>query len=198
MSHPTLLFDMYGVLMRLPGPSFRRGVLVAAGGNEDIWPVYAELRPALDAAQVTEVNYWRQVALRAGVEDLDIQEAIAADYGDCLEADHEVVDNVLALRDKGYKVGILSNIPTGLAARVRRRHSGWLDEFDAVTFSCDIEVAKPDTQAFAVAVDALGASPRDTVFFDDREDYIAGAEAAGLRAVLFTGWDSVAGELGLK
>lgn len=81
---------------------------------------------------------------------------------------------------------------------MRRRHSGWLDEFDAVTFSCDIEVAKPDTQAFAVAVDALGASPRDTVFFDDREDYIAGAEAAGLRAVLFTGWDSVAGELGLK
>ena len=60
-----------------------------------------------------------------------------------------------------------------------------------MTLSCDIGVAKPDPEAYHVAVDALGAQAKDTHFFDDRLDFVEGAQRVGLHAQLFTGIDSV-------
>lgn len=197
MGRPALLFDMYGVLMRLPGPQHGAGILDAIGADARVWAVYEELRYRLDAALITETAYWQQIGERVRLGSVDSARAIEADYAGCLEADIGTVKHVLDLIGDGWKVGILSNIPPGLAARVRSKHGHWLEAFDAVTFSCDIGVAKPEQEAYEVAVDALQADPKGTVFFDDRPDYLAGAEAAGLKAVRFSGWDSVVSALGL-
>ena len=107
-----------------------------------------------------------------------------------LEADPDMVALVKGLIGEGYSVGILSNIPTTLAGQVRRKQP-WLEDCAAVTFSCDIGVAKPHPEAYRVAVDALSAQPKDTHFFDDRIDYVEGASYCGLNAHLFRGIDSV-------
>lgn len=70
---------------------------------------------------------------------------------------------VKGLIGEGYSVGILSNIPTTLAGQVRKKQP-WLEDCAAVTFSCDIGVAKPHPEAYRVAVDALSAQPKDTHF----------------------------------
>ena len=107
-----------------------------------------------------------------------------------LEADEEMVNLVLRFIGEGHSVGILSNVPAALGAKVRASQP-WLEECAAVTLSCDIGVAKPDPEAYHVAVDALGAQAKDTYFFDDRLDFVEGAQRVGLHAQLFTGIDSV-------
>lgn len=188
---PHVLFDMYGVLLKMPTAADQRRVEQAAGQGADVaeqlWPVYEELRPALDAGLVSDVAFWRQIGLRLRQPDLDVYEAISADYAPCVEAQPEVVEVARELVAAGHCVGVLSNIPATLAARVRSRHAEWLDTFDSLTFSCDIGVAKPDPRAYEVAVDAMGVAAQDTLFVDDRRAYLAGAEAAGLRTHLFTG-----------
>lgn len=86
------------------------------------------------------------------------------------------------LRQRGVRLGLLSNCPAPMARLLERQE--WAAPFDALTFSCDVGVAKPDAQAYVAACAALRASPAEVVFVDDREVNVAGAREAGLSAVL--------------
>lgn len=186
----SLLFDLYGVLLRTQSEGAKRRIEQAVAGDSSIWPHYWELRPAYDADLVSDISYWQQLRLRAGLDDFDISEAIVADQESWLESDPEMVEQVLSLIGTGWRVGILSNIPASLADRVRETFP-WLEEFAAVTFSSDIGLVKPDEKAFHVALDAMKAKAADTVFFDDRTENVECATSMGMRGELFTGIDQV-------
>lgn len=181
----SLLFDLYGVLLRTQSEDAKHRIERAAFGDASIWPHYWALRPAYDAGLVSDQNYWQQLRLRAGLEDFDPYEAIAADLDSWLEPDPAMVGLVLSLIGSGWRVGVLANIPEGQAEKVRQKFR-WLEEFSAVTFSCDIGLVKPDEKAFHVALDAMGAKPADTVFFDDRPENVEAAERLGMKGVVFS------------
>lgn len=189
---PKLLFDMYGVLMRRATPESRADLerLLAPPDVEAMWEAYGFYRPDYDAGIFSDSHYWNEVAARAGLGEVPVAEAVASENSGLLEADPEMVALVKGLIGEGYSVGIVSNIPTTLAGQVRKKQP-WLEDCAAVTFSCDIGVAKPHPEAYRVAVDALAAQPKDTHFFDDRIDYVEGANYCGLNAHLFRGVDSV-------
>ena len=186
----ALLFDLYGVLLKERTDAGRRRVELAVGGDAGIWPVYEDLRPAYDSGDVGDERFWRQLQVRAGLAPFDIVEAVEADWATLMAEDPDMVALVLSLIDAGVCCGILSNVPAGLAGRARKQH-GWFQRFDAVTMSCDIGLIKPDPRAFAVALDAMGATAKETVFFDADPVNVKAAEEFGLRAVLFTGPASV-------
>ncbi|MCS5478173.1 HAD family phosphatase [Corynebacterium sp. YIM 101645] len=186
----ALLFDLYGVLLKERTDAGRRRVELAVGGDARIWPVYDDLRPAYDSGNVGDERFWRQLQVRAGLAPFDIVEAVEADWETSMAEDPGMVAYALSLVDAHYCCGILSNVPAGLAKRARAEH-GWFDRFEAVTMSCDIGLVKPDPRAFAVALDAMGVSAKETVFFDADPRNVRAAEEFGLRSVLFTGPDSV-------
>lgn len=183
-----LLFDMYGVLMKPKSPSGHLRLIQAAGAvdHEAFQEIFEELRPAYDAGLVSDEHWWKQMGRRAGLGSVDVAKVVAADFEESLAADEEMVDYVRGLIGQGWTVGVLSNIPASLAQLVRAKHR-WLEDFAAVTFSCDIGVAKPEAEAYAVAIDALGATAAETLFVDDRPDFIAAAGQAGLRTHQFDG-----------
>lgn len=186
----ALLFDLFGVLLRERTDAGRRRVEYAVGGDAAIWPVYDDLRPAYDSGNVSDERFWRQLQVRAGLDPFDISEAVVADWESRSAEDPEMVSLVLSLLDDGVCCGLLSNLPAGLAKQARERHP-WLSRLDAVTMSCDIGVAKPDPRAFAVALDAMGTTVKDTVFVDADPANVRAAEEFGMRSVLFTGPESV-------
>ena len=189
---PKLLFDMYGVLMRPATPESHADLerLLAPPDPEAMWEAYGFYRPDYDAGIFSDSHYWNAVAARAGLGEVSVAEAVVRENSGLLEADADMVALVKGLIGEGYSVGILSNIPTTLAGQVRKKQP-WLEDCAAVTFSCDIGVAKPHPEAYRVAVDALAAQPQDTHLFDDRVDYVEGASYCGLNDHLFRGIDSV-------
>jgi HAD superfamily hydrolase (TIGR01662 family) len=100
--------------------------------------------------------------------------------------DPEAVPLLDALRNRGVRTGICSNAPY----RARSLHDQVaflrLDtHLDAVTFSAEVGWRKPSTRMFDAALRRLGTSADRTVMVGDREATdIAGAHAAGMRAVL--------------
>jgi putative hydrolase of the HAD superfamily len=91
------------------------------------------------------------------------------------------------LRDRGIRVGVLSNTiwprsyHDGIFAR-----DGVLDLIDGSVYTSEIDHAKPHREAFAAALAAVGVvDPSRAVYVGDRvyED-VHGAQAAGLRAIL--------------
>jgi putative hydrolase of the HAD superfamily len=97
------------------------------------------------------------------------------------------VEGVLrGLRDRGLKLGIVSN--SFLPGEVLDRHlaEGRLLELLPVrVYSCEVDIRKPDGGIFQVALDRCNLSAREVVFVGDtpRED-ILGAKRLGMRTVL--------------
>ncbi len=91
-----------------------------------------------------------------------------------------------ALRDRGLRVGVLSNTiwPRAWHEDFFRR-DGVLDLIDAGVYTSEIPWTKPSRHAFEAAMEAVGAPrPERCVYVGDRlYDDIWGAQNAGLRAI---------------
>ncbi|WP_018296698.1 HAD family hydrolase [Corynebacterium lubricantis] len=183
----ALLFDLDGVVMRPRTDSDRLRIERAAGATdpEAFWDVYKELRPAYEAGDVSDYRWWQQVGLRAGLDDPDIAEAIVADWESATVVNDEIVEILEKLREADYTCGIVANVTETIGDKLRSKYA-WIDALDAVIFSCDIGITQPDPRAYEVAVDALGANLKDTIYFTANPDHLASAREAGLQARPFT------------
>jgi HAD superfamily hydrolase (TIGR01509 family) len=93
-----------------------------------------------------------------------------------------------SLRRRGIMTAIVSNTPWGSPASAWRtelaRH-GLLECVDAVVFCVDVGFRKPHRAPFDRALAMLDVAPTDALFVgDDPRWDVAGAQNAGLRAVL--------------
>jgi putative hydrolase of the HAD superfamily len=102
----------------------------------------------------------------------------------------DVISTLVELRDHGLRLGIVSN-----AAYLPRLMKGQLAAlglaryFDAVTFSSEVGVRKPQREIYANALKKLGADPSRTLFVGDRvREDVQGPKALGMRAVLTREW----------
>ncbi|RTG94480.1 hydrolase [Thermus scotoductus] len=88
-----------------------------------------------------------------------------------------------ALKAKGYPLAVVSNwdatLPEILEVVGLRRY------FDHLSVSALSGYAKPDPRLFREALEALGVSPEEAVHVGDAEADLLGAEAVGMRALLF-------------
>ncbi|MFP7833547.1 HAD family hydrolase [Marisediminicola sp. LYQ134] len=89
-----------------------------------------------------------------------------------------------SLRASGYRIGLLTN-GNEEQQRDKLSNMGLGAAFDVVCASENIGVQKPDARAFRILADGLGASPSQCLYVGDNAAHdIAGAEAAGMRALL--------------
>ena len=103
-----------------------------------------------------------------------------------IEHDPDAHAVLQALRDRGLRVGLLSNTlwPEDFHERLLEE-AGIRDLIDARLYTSHMEVTKPHPEAFRAALDALGIDDASrAVFIGDRPyDDILGAQRAGLRTV---------------
>ncbi len=86
-----------------------------------------------------------------------------------------------AVRRRGLKVGVVSNVPADLRP-VFAKHK--LDELvDSYTHSFEVGAEKPDPAIFLAAAKSLGVKPSETLMVGDHE-VDRGAERAGMRVFI--------------
>ena len=101
------------------------------------------------------------------------------------QAERQFYFTILREFAAGSRTALLSNDlsafhrPEWVAGVAAFRHLGPL--LDAASLGA----RKPEPAAYAAALDRLGVAPGEVVFVDDLEENVHGAEAAGLRGVLF-------------
>ncbi|MCS7069831.1 MAG: HAD-IA family hydrolase [Meiothermus sp.] len=87
------------------------------------------------------------------------------------------------LKGLGFRLGVVSNWDWTLPGVLRA--TGLADFFDYIGASALLGVAKPNPRFFHIVLDRLGVHPREALHIGDSEDDIQGAQAAGVRPVLF-------------
>jgi putative hydrolase of the HAD superfamily len=123
------------------------------------------------------------------VTDEQIQAAVAARYGRfrhaLLNIEAEALDGLRRLKKMGFGLGLISNC--GEDEIKPWPESPLAPLFDAVLFSCEVKLKKPDRRIFELAAQRLGAAPGECLYVGNGgSDELCGARRAGMTAVLLT------------
>jgi putative hydrolase of the HAD superfamily len=93
-----------------------------------------------------------------------------------------------------YMLGALNNEARETNA-YRFRQFGLRAYFRVALSSCYVGLRKPEPAMYRRALDILGAPAERILFIDDREENVAGAAAARMKAIRFEGADGLRREL---
>ncbi|MEQ0560234.1 HAD-IA family hydrolase [Amycolatopsis sp. NEAU-NG30] len=88
-------------------------------------------------------------------------------------------DYLAGVRERGVRTALLSNAP-GASEQVKNT---LFDYFDALVFSGEVGVAKPDPAVYVIAAERLGLPAMSCAFVDDSATNIRGAVQAGMVGV---------------
>ena len=169
-------------------PEFLDLVERVAGGVDRL---VAESYEQRRMEEVDQAELFRQALSGIGFDLPDdiIEHIVALDhsaYSNSITVEPEILAALDELRRARYRMGLVSNIslrPDLMRADLERM--GLAKYLDAMVFSSEVGLRKPDSRIFQEALDRLGVEPQETVFVGDRlYDDVSGAQAVGMRAVL--------------
>ena len=97
----------------------------------------------------------------------------------------EVWDKVAALKEKGYKIYLLSNYSEELL-HVHTKGAKFLNVLDGGVVSYQVHVLKPDREIYEILLEKYSLKAEECLFFDDRMDNVEGAKKVGIQAIQVT------------
>jgi putative hydrolase of the HAD superfamily len=181
----AIIFDCFGVLTTDGWLAFRHKYL-QEGSVED--KEASQFNRQTDAGLISHDEFVKRIAELAGVSR---EEAMMVVDG------HVRNDQLFEyIRDElkpHYKIGLLSNAS---ADYTHELFEPWqIELLDAMTFSFELGVVKPDPLMYENIAAKLGASAEECIFIDDREGFVDGAQRVGMRAVWYQSNEQLKREL---
>ena len=193
MAIRAVIFDFGGVLCFHPSPDQIAHAARFCGVSSETFldAFWGSHRIEYDAGRLEPADYWRQFSQRAGIAlDAGLTPDLVRFEIDFWSGfDQRMLRWVRDLKAHGLRTAVLSNLPRPLGEHLRAT-PGFLDPFDHITFSYELNLVKPQPAIYGHAVNGLSLAPAETLFLDDRQDNIDAARAAGLDADLFADWET--------
>jgi HAD superfamily hydrolase (TIGR01509 family) len=173
MTKKAIIFDCFGVLI-----VSKRDLLVE--DFPDKQTEFKDLSVRSDYGFIDRTEYDEAVADLTGMDIATFQDK----YWNGRARNQAALDWAQQLRDQGYKVGLLSNISTW-----RMNDFFTSDElnsmFDEVVLSGEVGLIKPSPEIFELTAAKLGVKPEDCIMIDDILENVDGAQAIGMKTILF-------------
>lgn len=170
MSVTAVIFD-YGNVLSAPADAVSHQALVDICGLD---PATFDLhywanRHAYDGGILVGETYWRKIAAETGIVLTleDIAELIRHDVLMWTSLNQAMVTWAQAVRQAGFRTGILSNICTELVSAMEKQFL-WVNDFDHRIWSCRVRLAKPNPAIFQYALTQFCLPPEEILFIDDR------------------------------
>lgn len=188
MALRAVVFDYGMVLTGPPAPVAVEAILRITGLDpQRLDALYWKDRHAYDEGKLTGRTFWQQLGRDAG---LSLTAAQLEELNDW-DARMWTTENppMLAwhgeLKARGLKTAILSNMGDNVHARMVREFA-WLADFDALVWSYQLGIAKPDPAIYRHVLGQLNLQPGETLFLDDKQPNIEAARNLGMKAYVFT------------
>lgn len=177
----AIVFDCFGVLTTDLWKAFLDTV-----SDREIVDRLRELNRQLDAAFLDRREFLEQVFELTGKQPTEVERLLGSD----IAKNTMLFEYIQDLRERGYKIGLLSNIS-----------SNWIRDtflssqeqkiFDSMLFSHEARMIKPQPEIFELACEKLGVQPQDAIMIDDVLGNCDAAKSIGMKSVYFTDTQSV-------
>ena len=153
-------------------------------------------RHAYDEGKLTGLAFWQKLLRDAGIAEKEelVQELNLWDARMWTTQNSAMLAWQLALKQRGIKTAILSNMGDNVLANMERTFD-WLPRFDVLVWSYQLGMAKPDPAIYLHTLRELGVEPGEALFLDDKLVNIEAARALGMRGILFSNIDRLRADL---
>jgi len=111
-------------------------------------------------------------------------------YPYCTQPMDDMMESLVAVKNKGYKLGLVTNGPIGMQnAKIDVLGEEFRNIFDVIVITGEVGVHKPDPRPFIRALELLDLKAEDCVYVGDhpRND-IDGARKVGMRTIWHEGY----------
>ncbi len=185
MKTPVIIFDFGGVIMqtysRTPRHLWDTRLGLKIGTVEQIVHGSESWRKA-QLGLISVDDYWQDVANQLGISQ-DALMQLQQDYFSGDKLDISIINLIKRLHNTGHTVALLSNDSTAL--RPKLTQLGIDSLFNPLVISAEIGVMKPDAAAYEAVLARVPCNAQDAIFIDDMPANIQGAEAVGMKGILY-------------
>jgi putative hydrolase of the HAD superfamily len=199
MSLRAVIFD-YGEVLCNQDRIHHQRLLQLTGLDHDTFePLYWRDRRDYDLGVLDGRAYWAKFASDACLSftPAQIDNLIENDVLMWTSINKPMLAWAQALQNAGVLTAILSNMGPDVL-RTMRREFAWLADFNQLTWSCELGIAKPDPAIYHLTCDKLGVRPADSLFLDDRFENIRAAEQLGFCAMQFRSIEQLRADLAAR
>lgn len=183
------VFDFGGVMTLATMPEGALKVAERLGINRDIITLgYAKYRRQLDGNFITFEDMYDLILADNDIElsKDDIAELIEADISSFHARNEETVKFMRSLKERGFKIGILTNMPTDFVPRFKKYYSDFIELADAMVVSGEEKMFKPQRRIYRLMTERLQVALSEICFFDDVEANCESARSCGWKAIRFS------------
>lgn len=184
----AVVFDFGGVMTTCATPTRVREIVEANGLPwQAVLDGFKNHRRAYDLGDITVQEFYERTWRDAGVTVAgDVQSEIEqADTASFLYANEKTYEWMKSLKMRGYKIGILTNMPHELAPHFKTHFAKFIALAETTVISSEVHLVKPMREIYDLVRGNLGAAADEICFIDDSSLNCRGAEDAGWRAIRF-------------
>ena len=182
--YKSIVFDLGGVMIDFDPRGYLVDRLCNAETEEEVYDLTfgSEEWKLLDAGLVSRFdgNHRMLEKARAAGRAFEVQ-GVLDDWLHILRPRRRMQELVRRLKNHGYSVYYLSNIPEDVLALLKER--GVLGRFDGGVASCEVQVNKPDPQIYKALLKKYQLKSSECVFIDDRLENVQAAFALGFAGI---------------
>lgn len=182
--YKNVIFDIGGVMVDFDPKDFLLERFCNAAVEEKVYRLTfgSETWQKLDAGLCSryEGNQAMLAAARAEGCAFEVQEVLE-NWTSILRIRRRMVELVRRLKNHGYCVYYLSNIPEDILPLLMRR--GLDGVFDGGVASCDVHINKPDPRIYQCLLDKYGLTAGECIFIDDSRANVQTAFQLGMNSI---------------
>ena len=184
-----IVFDFGGVISAAHDVTFWEKAKALTGwSREEIWAGWRRHRWMLDADFVTAQGLYYLIEQDLGktLDGKTLDALAEMDYDSWAVPNPETLAWAKELKAAGFKIGILTNMPTNFIPWFNRAAAEFRALADAEVISGAEHIVKPDPAIYALMAQRLALPPEALCFFDDMLPNVEAAQRCGWHAVQFT------------
>ena len=182
--YKNVIFDIGGVMVDFDPKDFLLERFCNAAVEEKVYRLTfgSETWQKLDAGLCSRYEGSQAMLAAARAEGcaFEVQEVLE-NWTSILRIRRRMVELVRRLKNHGYCVYYLSNIPEDTLPLLMRR--GLEGVFDGGVASCDVHINKPDPRIYQCLLDKYGLTAGECIFIDDSRANVQTAFQLGMNSI---------------
>jgi len=135
----------------------------------------------LEKGIISEKEFWSGIEKRLNKK---IDGKLFEKFWNSIFSPNKSIEKLVGLLKKRYKLALLSNIGNFQKDYVCK-HFKIIKKFDVMIFSHEVGLRKPEKEIYKLVLRKLGTKPKETLYFDDKLEFIIAARKLGLNAFQF-------------
>lgn len=182
--YKSIVLDLGGVMVDFDPKSYLVDRLCSAEMEEKVYDLTfgSEEWQLLDAGQISRFEGSHRMLEKARAAGCAFEvQGVLDDWVHILRPRRRMLELVRRLKNHGYSVYYLSNLPQDILERFTAQ--GLFEHFDGGVASCEVHINKPDPRIYQALLDKYQLQAEECVFIDDRLENVQAAFALGFAGI---------------